>query len=61
MKTQRSIDRLTKVIILINTLLMLVGVVAIRYDHVRESTEHWSPPQPPSAVDPFSTYHQPRL
>jgi hypothetical protein len=61
MKTQSSIDRLTKVIILINTLLMLVGVVAIRYDHVREPTKHWSPSQPPSSVDPFSTYRQPLL
>jgi len=61
MKTQPSIDRLTNVIILINTLLMLVGVVAIRYDHVRESTTQWSPSQPPSSVDPFSTYRQPLL
>lgn len=58
MKSQDLIDRFTKLIILINTLLMLVGVLGLRYDHTRRDTGHWSP-APPPFDDPFKTYRQP--
>jgi len=59
MKSRPLIDRLALVIILINTLLMLAGVIALRYDQTRQDTEHWSPGPPPAFVDPFRTYREP--
>ena len=61
MKSQHSIDRVTKVTILINTLLTLAGIVAFLYDHTGRDTGHWSPVPPPPFVDPFKTYHEPLI
>ena len=61
MKSQPWIDRLTLGIILINTLLMLAAVVALRYDQTRQGTEHWSPGPPPAFLDPHRAYWEPLI
>lgn len=60
MKSQDLIDRLTKLIILINTVLMLVGALGLRYDHMRRDTRYWSP-APRPFDDPLKTYRQPLI
>jgi hypothetical protein len=54
----RSWNQFARVIMLINTLLLLAGILAFRYAYSQVETGHWSPSSPPY-VDPYSSYRQP--
>jgi hypothetical protein len=47
-----------RLIILLNTLLLLAGLIAFRYSRLQDGTGHWSPPPPP-LIDHFKVHRLP--
>ena len=58
MRRHPALRFVTRVIILLNALLLLAGLVAFRYSRIQEGTGHWSPPPPPF-IDSFKVHRLP--
>jgi hypothetical protein len=54
-------DRVTLVILLINTFLLLAGAGTHWYERTQTGTAEWSRPAPPSPVDPYRSLRSARL
>jgi hypothetical protein len=58
MTRQAATGHVARAIILLNTLLLLAGLLAFRYGRIQEGTGHWSPPPPPFS-DPYKVQRLP--